>query len=184
MHHEDGELDEARRWCDRTTELVGRTAATRVSTDYLTLRIDLALADGALALARQLVAEAPEQFPMYASPKWSNAYNAYRTRVEQYEGRTSIEPERLQVLIDWHFTAKRFGRHDDHMEVLWSALRDANRPEEASETLREYVLYSRREVRPCIYVLRTRTAADPFWREAGDELVGAIARQRVENVRQ
>jgi hypothetical protein len=184
MHHEDGDLDEARRWCDRTTELVGRTAATRVSTDYLTLRIDLALADGELALARQLVAEAPEQFPMYGSPKWSNAYNAYRTRVEQYEGRTTIDPERLQVLIDWHHTAKRFGRHDDHMEVLWFALRDANRTEEASATLREYVLCSRRELRPCIYVLRTRTATDPFWRETGDDLVDAIARQRVQSVRQ
>jgi hypothetical protein len=69
-------------------------------------------------------------------------------------------------LLDWHDIAKRFGRHDDHMEVLWSALSEAGRRAEASSTLSEYVLHSRRESRPCIYALRMRTAADPFWAEA------------------
>lgn len=179
MHHEDGELDEARMWCARTSELVARTGATRVSTDYLTLRIDLALADGNLEMARQLIAQAPEQFPMYGSPKWSNAYNAYKIRVEQYEGRTCLDPERLQMLIDWHRTAKCFGRHDDHMEVLWTALRGSARPEEASEALREYVLHSRRELRPCIHVLRTRTATDPFWGDSAAPLGEPNARDRM-----
>jgi hypothetical protein len=166
MYHEDGDLFQARLWCERTSELVARTAAQRISTDYLTLRIDLALADRDFVLARQLVAQAPAQFPMYGSPKWKNAYNAYRIRVEQYEGRGATPPEQLQELLDWHQTAKCFGRHDDHMEVLWSALNEAGRQEEASSTLREYVIHSRREIRPCIYALRSRTAADPFWSEA------------------
>jgi hypothetical protein len=165
MLHEDGALDEARRWCDRTTEHVMRTGAQRLSTDNHTLSVDLALADGNVALARQLIERAPEQFPMYASPKWRNAYNVYNTRVGQYERQDPISPERLQVLLDWHHTAKRFGRHDDHMEVLWSALHDAGRREEASVTLREYLLHSRRESRPCIYALRMRTVADPIWGE-------------------
>jgi DNA-binding SARP family transcriptional activator len=170
MFHEDGDLSEAKQWCARTMELVARTAAQRVSTDYLTLRIDLALAEGDFVLARQLIAEAPTQFPMYGSPKWKNAYNAYRIRVEQFEGRCATSRERLQELLDWHQVAKCFGRHDDHMEVLWSALNEAGRSAEASSMLREYVTRSRREVRPCIYALRTRTAADPFWNEPNAQI--------------
>ena len=174
MQHEDGNLVEARNWCNRTTELVSRTSAQRVSTDYLTLRIDLALADGQLALARQLIAEAPAHFPMYGSPKWRNAYIVYRTRVEQYESCKPIAAERLKELVHWHESAKRFGRHDDHMEVLWSALTHAGQREQASATLREYVMHSRRESRPCIHTLRTRTATDPFW----SELRGQSTRDR------
>jgi hypothetical protein len=165
MQHEDGNLSEARAWCDRTAELVARTGAHRVSTDYLTLQMDLALADGNISLAQRLISEAPDHFPMYGSPKWRNAYIVYRTRIEQCESRRPIAVERLRDLVQWHESAKRFGRHDDHMEVLWSALDHAGRTEQASATLREYVMHSRRESRPCIYALRTRTASDPLWTE-------------------
>jgi hypothetical protein len=131
----------------------------------LTLRVDLALGQGDLALARQLIEDAPRQFPMYGSPKWSNAYAMYRTRVQQYENPGPLPESTLRMLLDWHQAAKCFGRHDDHMEVVWTALVAAGRRDEASTALSEYVLVSRREIRPCIFALRSRTASDPLWHE-------------------
>jgi hypothetical protein len=164
MLHEDGEIEAAMTWCARATELIEQCGIQRKSTEYLTLRTDLALHTGDIALARRLIELAPSQFPMYSSPKWSNAHHVYQTRVEQHEGRHRISPERLERLLSWHRTARHLGRHDDHMEVLWTALCDDGRDEEASELLHEYLARSRRERRPCIYALRTRTAKDPAWR--------------------
>src|SRR5215218_5858268 len=100
---------------------------------------------------------------MYSSPKWSNAYLVYRTRVEQHNGPCQLQAEHLESLIHWHRFARQFGRHDDHMAVLWTALRDAGRSEEASTTLHEYLERSRRERRPCIHALRVASAHDSAW---------------------
>jgi hypothetical protein len=163
MLHEDGEIEEAKRWCARATDLIERIGFQRLGTDFLTLRVDLALADNDVSFARRLIESAPTYFPMYASPKWSNVYLVYRTRVEQHLGPYRLSAEKLQSLIDWHHSAKRYGRHDDHMAVLWTALRDAERIEEASTTLREYLSCSRREKRSCIHALRQVSANDPAW---------------------
>jgi DNA-binding SARP family transcriptional activator len=163
MLHEDGDLKGARMWCERTAELLATSGTQRVPTDYLTLRVDLALADGNLELAREIIDCAPIQFPMHASPKWSNAYLAYRTRVERFETTAPLSTDRLQALLAWHHFAKHLGRHDDHMEVLWTALTRSDRGDEASALLWSYLTEFRRERGPCIFALRNGTSADPAW---------------------
>ena len=163
MLHEDGDLGGARLWCARTTDLIERFGILRLTTDYVTLCVDIALADGELELARRRITSAPSQCPMYSSPKWNNALHVYRTRVEQHEGNSHLTPERLSSLIEWHRTAGHLGRNDDHMEVLWRALTAAGRSTEDSETLRKYLARVRREQRDCIYALRTTAASDPAW---------------------
>jgi DNA-binding SARP family transcriptional activator len=164
MLHEDGEIENAALWCGRARELIERSGIQRLSTDYLTLRIDLALSEGDIPAARRLIDIAPIHFPMYASPKWASAYHSYQTRVEQYEGYPRLAAERLDRMVQWYRTASRLGRYDDHMAVLWTSLRAAGRPEQASEILLKYMREDRREPRPCIYALRTATAVDPAWR--------------------
>lgn len=177
--HEDGDLEQASFWCKRTTELIAKTGQHRVTTDYLTLRVDLALAEGDLSLARQFINVAPSQFPMYATPKWHNAYLAYCARVDQYEGRDPFPAERLDALLRWHEAAKHLSRHDDHMEVLWTALRDVGRAREASILLHEYLHVSRREVRPCIYALRARAGQDPALAALASDHNAEMAIERV-----
>ena len=163
MLHEDGFLEGAKMRYDRTGELLAQSGTQRAPTDYLTLGVDLALADGNVQLARELIERAPRQFPMFAIPKWNNAYFVYRTRVELFETTTALPDDRLQSLIAWHDAAKHFGRHDDHVEVLWTALTRAQRTEDASSVLWSYLTEFRRERGPCIFALRTRTSSDPAW---------------------
>jgi tetratricopeptide (TPR) repeat protein len=175
MLHEDGQIQDAINWCARATELIERTGIQRLSTDYLTLRIDLALLEGDIALARRLVDLAPVHFPMYASPKWANAYHSYQIRVEQFEGHRSLPPDRLNRMLDWHQAASHLGRYDDHMAVLWTALQAAGRADEASEMLLSYIQQRRRERRACIFLLRSSTAADPAWGALHEGLAGRPA---------
>jgi len=165
MLHEDGEIETATEWCARTSALIDKSGIQRLATEYVTLRIDLALGNQDFDLASRLIELAPTQFPMYSSPKWSNAYHVYLTRVQQRQGQLRLSPERLTRLLDWHFAAQQLGRHDDHMEVLWTALRAEGRSDYASELLSSYLLRFRRELRPCIFSLRSRTADDPAWSE-------------------
>jgi DNA-binding SARP family transcriptional activator len=175
MLHEDGDLEGAQIWCARTTQLLATSGAQRAPTDYLTLGVDLALADGNVQLARELIGRAPRQFPMIASPKWSNAYLVYRTRVHQFETTRPLAADHLQALLTWHDAAKHLGRHDDHVEVLWTALTRAGRTEEASSLLWSYLTESRRERRPCIFALRTRASADPAWARLSRNCAGVRA---------
>jgi hypothetical protein len=183
MLFEDGLIGEAANWSSRASDLVERSGAQRLSTDYLTLRIDLALIDGDLALARRLIELAPVRFPVYGSPKWANAYHTYQTRIEQHERRRRLSPDRLNRMMDWHRRASHLGRYDDHMAVLWTALQWEGRAEEASQMLVTYVAHTRRERRPCIYALRTSTANDPAWAVlAGKSATSCVQATTVQSV--
>jgi hypothetical protein len=83
------------------------------------------------------------------------------------DGRRPNE-EMLVRLLQYHERAKRFGRHDDHMQVLWSALRAVGRAADASRLLRNYLRSERRERRACRYLLRLITIDDPEWTRPDD----------------
>jgi hypothetical protein len=165
IKYDDGAVDLARFWGARASELVARTDAQRLSTDYLTLQIDLALARGDIRSARQLIDNARHYCPIYAAPRWSRSYLVYRLRVTQHEGESAGPTQDIECLLEWHNRAKHLGRHDDDMEVLWTALWRLGKRIEASSLLREYLFSARRERRSPSFVLRSRTREDPVWNE-------------------
>jgi hypothetical protein len=167
MHFDFGELDKAVYWCDRAAEQIERSGIKRLGADYLTLRIDLALEHGDLPTAQKLIDSAPQHFAVSSSPRARREYLVYRTLIDQNRESGTTAPSDIQRLLEWHDRAKHLGRHDDHMQVLWTALWRAGRRAEASKLMREYLLLSRREQRPANFRLQSRTKADPIWEELG-----------------
>jgi hypothetical protein len=86
-----------------------------------------------------------------------------RVRYEQFASGTPASSTDLESLLACHRRGRSFGRHDDHMEVLWGALVSRDRHEEASLFLFDYLTKFRRERRPCSHFLRIRSASDPMW---------------------
>jgi DNA-binding SARP family transcriptional activator len=174
---EDGVIESARFWSQRTSELVAQSGTQRLCTDYLTLQIDLALERGDLLFAQELIDRAPHHCPLYASPRWSREYLVYRLRVAQHRGDPTTASRDVECLMEWHNRAKHLGRHDDDMEVLWTAFWRVGKRAEASSLLRDYLLNSRRERRAISFMLLTRTREDPIWSEvARDDPLAAATK--------
>ena len=177
---DDGRLDEAVRWGRRSRELADKMRLDRHSGDFLTSQIDLALVTGRFARAQSLVASMPHTWTVSASPRLSKEYLVYRTRVNQFGGHANASDEDLNLLLTWHDRSRQYSRHDDHVEVLWVALVARGRLEEASAMLTEYVAHSRREARPCNYLLRLRTAADSAWKTIDVLQTDAVSGKQVD----
>jgi DNA-binding SARP family transcriptional activator len=169
IHFEDGALALARFWCDRASALIERSGIQRFGGDYIALQIDLALERHDFSAAQTFVDMAPLHLPVLASPRASRELLVYQVRVELHSSeRAKASSSRIACLMEWHNRAKHFGRHDDNMQVLWTALWRSERRAEASALLRDYLLNTRRERRACSFVLRSRTAEDPIWRELAE----------------
>ena len=157
-----GEIEAAHHWCERTTQIAEHSDIKRLGADYVTMRIDLAIERGDVRAARELIDIAPQHFPGVSAPRACREYLVYRTFIAHCEGQTTSASD-LELLLYWHDRAKHLGRHDDHMQVLWTALWEAGRCAEASQLIREYLLISRRERRPASFRLQSRTKMDPIW---------------------
>lgn len=166
---DDGNIEEARKWMKAAEELWVVLGGASTPADYRSSQIDLALLEGAADRARAALAAmrhgAEQQF---TCARLSDRLVVYRLRVAlMCDGRRPAREE-LAMLLRYHARGKRFGWHDDHMQVLWSSLRALGRSAEASRLLRSYVRSERRERRGCRYVLRLITASDPEWTTPGD----------------
>jgi hypothetical protein len=158
-----GALLEARHWGQVSADLDKRVDSPRRQMDYLSSQTDLALLAGDGETASRLIDLMPHSSPKLLSGLSENSLFLYRLRHEQLAQRSVCSGSDLNRLLNWHERAKSFGRHDDHMEVLWVALVDHGSRAEASSLLEEYLQTSRRERRAPGYFLRTRTADDPAW---------------------
>lgn len=161
---DDGKIAEASDWLQRSSSVMEEHRITAFPLDYLSGQIDLALIGGDEARARYHLRQMHESAHRYEFGRLRNDLLLYRLRVEQICGSSCISPDDLAELIRFHEAAKSFGRHDDHMDVLWVALTSADRGDDASRLLHDYLSIHRRERRPCRFFLRTRTALDPAWR--------------------
>jgi hypothetical protein len=159
---DDGRHDEARRWCQASSEVALRLAPESWAADYYTGEIDLALLDGRYEHAEQYLKLLALLTPVRPGPRMRREVLVYKTRVDQFLGRGTTD-EDLTELLRLHFLGKGFGRHDDNVEVLWVGLMERAAAGQASAILSEYLTTSRRELRRCNYWLRTRTARDPAW---------------------
>lgn len=175
---DDGNIEEARGWMQQSETLVAENPELPLPIEYLSAGIDLALTCGNETHARALVSQMQENSRVYSSGRLRNDLLLYRLRVEQYCQPAPACANDVAELIRFHHIAKRFGRHDDHMDVLWVALNSVGRKEEASRLLLEYLQVHRRERRGCRYILRLRTAEDPAWQSLGCRFsLGGTARR-------
>jgi DNA-binding SARP family transcriptional activator len=161
---DDERPDDAAQWLRRAEAAVASLGDDTVPLDYLTAQVDLALITGECKRARAFVAHMETNAARFDSGRLGDDLLLYRIRVAQFCGGPLPTDAELTQLLRYHYTARRFGRHDDHMDVLWVALNAAGRSEEASRLLAEYLTRHRRERRSCRYLLRTRTKHDPAWR--------------------
>ena len=158
----EGCIDEANRWGRLSEGLAEGQPINRLSGDYLTSQIDLALVAGRLTQARSLVELMLTRAPLEGSSRLSVESQLYSMRLEQFSG-NDVDDKSLSALLAWHERAKTYGRHDDKVEVLWVALMARQQAEKASALLTEYLLSARRERRPPNWQLRLRTESDPAW---------------------
>lgn len=161
---DDGDIARAKEWMSRAETLIASKELQSNSVDYLSGQVDLALLAGDEQRARSFLAKMHESAHRYRFGRLRNDLFLYRLRVHQVCNGTAISSDDLAELIRFHELARSFGRHDDHMEVLWVALVSHGRAEEASKLLTEYLRTHRRERRSCRHLLKMRTQADPAWR--------------------
>ena len=160
---DDGRITEARDWLQKSTSVMEDHRISAYPLDYFSGQIDLALIGGDEARARNYLRQMQESAQRYEFGRLRNDLLLYRLRVDQVFGSAPISPNDLAELLRFHEVAKCFGRHDDHMDVLWVALSSVGRGDDASRLLHAYLSIHRRERRPCRYFLRSRTASDPAW---------------------
>lgn len=160
---DDGDISTAHEWLQKSTSLLETHHVTDYPLDYLSGQVDLALLRGEETQARGFLGKMHGYAQRYEFGRLRNDLLLYQLRVEQMCSEAPISPAHLTELLRFHEAGKAFGRHDDHMDVLWVALRSLGRFEEASKLLLDYLSFHRRERRPCRYFLKTRTAADPAW---------------------
>jgi Predicted ATPase len=167
VHIDDGRITDAEEWLRRSTSVMEEHDIAAFPLDYFSGQIDHALIRGDEARARSHLRQMHESAHRYEFGRLRNDLLLYRLRVDQICGSHRVSPDDLAELLRFHEVAKSFGRHDDHMDVLWVALVSAGMGDDASRLLHEYLTIHRRERRPCRYFLRSRTASDPAWRLEG-----------------
>lgn len=159
---DDGRHEEAKHWCQASSEVARRIPLESWSPDYPSGEIDLALLDGRYDRAQEYLTHLSSITPVRPGPRMRREILVYRTRVDQFCGRGTTD-EDLTELLYFHSLGRTLGRHDDNAEVLWVALMERGAGQQASAMLSDYLSTSRRELRRCNYWLRTRTADDPVW---------------------
>jgi hypothetical protein len=164
FYFDDGRTSDARRWGDIVQGLITALPRSECTPDFFASQIDLALHAGDIASASALLSAFDSCAPRSPRPRLRRELLVYRARVDQFAGRRTAEPD-FAELSRLHTLAQASSRHDDHVEVLWVALNERGKLQEATSLLREYLLHTRREVRRCNYWLRERTACDPTWAE-------------------
>ena len=160
---DDGDIARAQEWMLKAEKLIGSRELRDNPVDYLSGQVDLALLAGDERRARHFLARMHENAHRYRFGRLRNDLFLYRLRVDQVCSGAAISSHDLAELLRFHELARSFGRHDDHMEVLWVALVSHGRATEASVLLAEYLRTHRRERRSCRHLLKTRTQVDPAW---------------------
>lgn len=167
---EDGQLESARDWGRRAMELDATHHFQTHPMDFLCSQASLAMWAGESQEALRLIDLMPVLSPKSRSGLTENAAFVFRLTHKQMCLNKPLDETELERLLESHAMLKTFGKHDYHVETLWTALSEAGRGPEAHALLTEYLTFSRRERRRPNYSLRVRTDADSHWRHAGAQL--------------
>lgn len=161
---DDEDLSGAQGWMKVCEDLAKSFGDSDLPSDYLGAQIDLSLLQGNAKKAHRYLRIVQDHWSRFRPRRMQNESRIYRLRVQQHCAPAATTDAELADLIAYHEIGKRLTRHDDHMEVLWTALNAAGESQRASTLLSEYLLQHRRERRPSRYFLRHRTKCDPAWR--------------------
>lgn len=160
---DDGDLPNAQHWLAICEEFALSCRQVDFPADFFGAEIDLSLLTGNWKKAQRYMQAAEHYWAHVRSLRVRNALQSYRLRVQQHCGHPASDTQ-LDALLSFHEIGKSLTRHDDHMEVMWTALTSAGESERASALLSDYLLHHRRERGPVHYFLRQRTKLDPIWR--------------------
>jgi hypothetical protein len=134
--------------------------------DFLASQMNLALDRGDVEGARGWLEAMPEASPLLATGLNENALQLYRLKFKQRTSAAPATDEEIARLLSWHQKARSFGRHDEHVSIMWVALTSRGRDTEASDLLRHYLTHFRRERRGVTEDFYWTTRLDPVWRDA------------------
>jgi hypothetical protein len=160
---DDGDIAAARRWRTTCEGIASYSNEADYPADYFAAQVDMALLMGDWKKANHYMQMVERCWAHIRSLRLRNALRVYRLRVQQHGGGSRPSASELDTLLNFHEIGKRLTRHDDHMEVLWTALNSIGESKRASNLLADYLLYDRRERSPIHYFLRNRTHRDPAW---------------------
>jgi DNA-binding SARP family transcriptional activator len=158
-----GEIAEATKIVSAAQSLLGRPGTERLSMNYISCCVDLAIVKHKFEEARAHIESFRTYSPAHATGGIRNYLKIYELRWAQLVSKKPMSDVDLEWLLMRHDRMRSFGRHDDSVELLWIALSNAGRPDEASQMLNEYLIHWRRERRGSSYLLRLRTESDPVW---------------------
>lgn len=169
VYFDNGNITRASEWQERARELAATAQQPDAALHGICVEIDLALVAGDESRARSALKIMHEHPRHFSSARLRNDRFVYSLRVEQMcDGSFVVSDRDMTELLRYHHRAKRLGRHDDHMDVLWVALSARGQSALASELLQDYLRVHRRERRLCRFMLRRRTASDPAWLASRD----------------
>ncbi len=158
-----GDHSQAREWLTRAERLTSAIPLTALPGEFASSKIDIAILDGDPEIAREYLVAMRSNAEGYSRGRLRNDFVIYQLRIKQAFEAYAPTDEEIARLLAYHEIAKRRGRHDDHMSVLWTSLRARKRSAEAGALLASYLTEDRRERRECRYMLRVPTANDPAW---------------------
>lgn len=172
---DDGDIANAQKWLVICEDFARSCSEVDFPADYFGAQVDLSLLRGDWKKAQHYMEVVERCWAHIRSLRVRNALRIYRLRVRQHCGQSRPSATELETLLSFHDVGKCLTRHDDHMEVLWTALNAVGECEHASTLLAEYLLQHRRERGPIHYFLRHRTKQDPIWQVLDTEARASIA---------
>jgi hypothetical protein len=158
-----GNMHKAAEWISAAEPLTSKPGTNRISPNYLSCGVDVALWAGDFNGARAYIDALVKCSPRYATGLVKNLWYLNNVRFAQFASKEPTPLHDVEQLLECHKLACSFGRFDDYVEVLWVALVSNGERRQASSLLREYLTRWRRERRPCNYFLKLRTETDPIW---------------------
>jgi hypothetical protein len=160
---DDGDISNAKHWLAICEDFAQSCSAVDFPADYFGAQVDLSLLTGNWKKAHHYMQAVEDCWAHIRSRRVRSLLQSYRVRVQQHCGCPAADAAQLEALLSYHDIGKRLTRHDDHMEILWTALSSVGEGERASSLLSDYLLHHRRERGPAHYFLRQRTKLDPIW---------------------
>jgi DNA-binding SARP family transcriptional activator len=160
-----GDLEDARIWIDRLGGLVAQDGAyaAPMQAGYFSIAAELALCEERLDQAEAFVDEARRTYPAISSARYAAIELSLRLRIQlRRDGRPTAD-DIVPKLNDLYLRGRHLGAQDTVVEALWLAKLMAGRADAASNLLRDYLAFRRRELRAPVWTLRSTTASDPAW---------------------
>lgn len=159
-----GHLADAHAWLREGNMLLSMEPQARALEPGLySTAASLAIIEGKLREAEELINDASLHYPAIGSPRFAAIALSLRLKVQLAQGNRSWDRVALEQLKMLYQRGGHLGAQDMIVETLWLAETHDSNPRSASELLYDYVVVRRREKGAVDWTLRTTTASDSAW---------------------